>query len=100
MTDSDDVQKLSLLGEEIPVRVSDSEEAREAYSMVKDKIEAIREQSNSPSNLQLALLCSLNLAGELLTTEEEVQDNQLSDELQQRIESLTDDIDATLASDN
>lgn len=97
MSDSDDVQKINLLGEELPVRVSDSDNAREAYRMVKEKIDSIRDQSNSPSNLQLALLSSLNLAGELLEREEEAQENQLSGQLLDRIESLTNDIDEALA---
>lgn len=96
MTNSEDVKKLSLLGEEIPVRVSDSDEAREAYSIVKEKIESIREQSKSPSNLQLALLCSLNLAGELLNTEERIEENQLSDQLLSQIEELSREIEETL----
>lgn len=96
MTNGDDVQKLSLLGEEIPVRVSDSDEAREAYTIVKDKIESIRQQSKSPSNLQLALLCSLNLAGELLNTEEQVEENQLSDDLLSELEDLSREINETL----
>lgn len=97
MSNSDDVQKISLLGEELPVRVSDSDHAREAYTMVKDKLDSIRERSNSPSNLQLALLCSLNIAGELLAKEEKVEETQLSDPLVDRIKSLTDEINESLS---
>ncbi|MFB6344530.1 MAG: cell division protein ZapA [bacterium] len=97
MTESEDVQKLSLLGEELPVKVSDSDNAREAYSIVKEKLNSIRDQSNSPSNVQLALLCSLNLAGELLSTEKEAEKNQLSDSVIDRIKTLTDDINEVLS---
>lgn len=97
MSDNDDVQKINLLGEELPVRVADSEHAREAYKMVQEKIDSIRDQSNSPTNLQLALLCSLNIAGELIQSREDTEDQRLPDQLRSRVVELTGEIEQTLS---
>jgi len=90
MTNDRDVENIKILGEELPVRVTDSDDvAQKAVELVQEKIESIQESSNPPSNLQLALLSSLNLAGELVQTRRENEEDSLSEETVDRLRSLS-----------
>jgi cell division protein ZapA (FtsZ GTPase activity inhibitor) len=90
MNNEQDVERITILGEELPVRVTDSDGvAREAVELVEDKLQSIQEGSNPPSNLQLALLSSLNLAGELVKKRREHEEDTLSPETSDRLRSLS-----------
>lgn len=98
MSDSSEVERLTILGEELPVRISDTDGvAREALELVEEKIESIRQGSNPPSNLKLALLSSLNLAGELVKEKTNPQEDTLSEETAQRLNQLSDRLDKLLS---
>ncbi len=90
MNNDRDVERITILGEELPVRVTDSDGvAHEALDLVREKIESIQEGSDPPSNLQLALLSSLNLAGELVQTKRKNEEDSLSEESADRLRSLS-----------
>lgn len=98
--DDNGIQRLNLLGEELPVRISESGvEAREAIELVERNIESLRENSSPPSNLQLALLCALNLAGELLELQRQSQQERLSNSTADQMRSLTERIENLLNED-
>lgn len=98
MSDPSDVERLTILGEELPVRISDSDGvAHEALKLLEQKIESIREGSNPPSNLKLALLSSLNLAGELVKERKNPNEETLSEETTQRLNQLSDRLDKLLS---
>jgi cell division protein ZapA (FtsZ GTPase activity inhibitor) len=100
MSDSNDVERLTILGEELPVRISEEDQlARKAMNLVKDKLDTVEENADSPSNLQRALLSSLNLAGDLVRERRESKDQNLSGETTNRIRNLSERIDDLLAQD-
>lgn len=90
MNNDRELERITILGEELPVRVTDSDGvAHEAVELVQKKIQSIQEGSDPPSNLQLALLSSLNLAGELVQTRRENEEDSLSEETADRLRSLS-----------
>lgn len=98
MSDDQQVERITILGEEIPVRIADTDGvAREAVNLVEEKVQSIQEGSNSPSNLQVALLSSLNIAGEYIKQKRETQEQQLSESTADRLRSLSDRIENLLA---
>jgi cell division protein ZapA (FtsZ GTPase activity inhibitor) len=100
MSDSNNVERLTILGEELPVRISEEDQlARQALNLVQDKLDTVEENADSPSNLQRALLSSLNLAGDLVRERRESKDQNLSGDTTNRIRKLSERIDDLLAQD-
>ncbi len=98
MSDPDQVERLTLLGEELPVRVSEEDDlARQAVKLVREKLDSVGEGSGSPSDLQAALLSSLNLAGDLVRKRRKDRKQHLSEDTTDRVRNLTERIDELLA---
>ncbi len=94
-------KKFSLLGTQLPIRAREEEElTEEAFRRVKEGVEALKKQSESASNLQIALLTALNLAGELIRREEESPPGNLSPETFDRIKKLKGEIDQLKGANN
>ncbi len=86
-------KKFSLLGTQLPIRARENEDlTEEAFQRVKEGVKTLEERSENASNLQIALLTALNLAGELIRREESSPPGNLSKETFARIKNLTDKI--------
>ncbi|GEM_PF-5599932 len=80
---------VELLGVNIPVKTGEDPELIErSLRLVEDKIETIKTKAPQASRLQVALLVSLNLAGELTAAEIEDRPAELTDELLNRFEQI------------
>lgn len=91
--DSEDVKHLRLLGETLPIKAGgDDELLHEAYELVEEQLETIDNKRSISSSLKQALLCSINLAGELIKLRRSPGKTGLQPETVKRIEDLRDQL--------
>ncbi|MBS1262185.1 MAG: Cell division protein ZapA [Calditrichaeota bacterium] len=91
------VVNVSIFGDEYPIRaqVSDEEYVRKIAAYVDDRMTEIEQSMKPSSTLKVAILAALNIADELMTTQED-RDRTVS-AYRERIASLTARLDDALA---
>lgn len=90
---SDEVNHLRLMGETLPIKSQeDNDLLHEAHNLVQERLDSIGENRTISSSLKKALLCSMNLAGELIKLEKIPGKTGLQPETIERIEYLQDQI--------
>lgn len=93
MSDTTQVVNVSIYGSEYPIRaqLSDEEYLRKVAAFVDTRMREINQSMKPSTTLKVAILAALNIADELLTTQEE--DKRVLNSYQEKITSLSSRLD-------
>lgn len=96
MSETEQIVHVSIFGSEYPIRarLSNEQYVREVAAFVDKRMHEVHKSMKPSSTLKVAILAALNIADELLTTQEDR--NRVHDTYRERITSLSERLDEVL----